>query len=198
MRTGDLGFVHDGELYITGRIKDLIILRGRNLYPQDIEQSAEASHPALRNGCGAAFAVEADGGDRLVFVAEVERSGRTVPVDKVAAAVSGAVSEAHEVPVDAVILLKPGSIPKTSSGKIQRHVCKASYLMYWLDGNGPPRRARLLPSRTARLGRSLGLPRDRRATKSGRGSWSGSLASCGYRRANSTPASLWPATASTR
>ena len=61
MRTGDLGFLHDGELYITGRIKDLIILRGRNLYPQDIEQTAEASHPALRNGCGAAFAVEADG-----------------------------------------------------------------------------------------------------------------------------------------
>jgi acyl transferase domain-containing protein/acyl-CoA synthetase (AMP-forming)/AMP-acid ligase II/acyl carrier protein len=127
MRTGDLGFLHADELYITGRIKDLIILRGRNLYPQDIEATAEVSHPALRPGCGAAFAIDGNDGERLVFVSEVERSGRTVPAAEVAAAVSRAVSEAHEVPVDAIVLLKPGGIPKTSSGKIQRHACKAGY-----------------------------------------------------------------------
>jgi acyl carrier protein len=133
LRTGDLGFFHDGELYITGRIKDLIILRGRNHYPHDIEQTAERSHPALRPAGGAAFAVEADIGERLVFVSEVERSGRTVPAEEVAAAVSLAVAEQHDVPVDAVLLLRPGSIPKTSSGKIQRHTCKACYLAGTLD-----------------------------------------------------------------
>jgi acyl transferase domain-containing protein/acyl-CoA synthetase (AMP-forming)/AMP-acid ligase II/acyl carrier protein len=133
MRTGDLGFLHADELYITGRIKDLIILRGRNLYPQDIEQTAEASHPALRNGCGAAFAVDTADGERLVYVSEVERTERNTPAEDVAAAVSHAVAEAHEVGVDAVVLLKPGSIPKTSSGKIQRHACRAGYLDGTLD-----------------------------------------------------------------
>jgi acyl transferase domain-containing protein/acyl-CoA synthetase (AMP-forming)/AMP-acid ligase II/acyl carrier protein len=133
LRTGDLGFMHDGELYVTGRIKDLIIIRGRNLYPQDVEQTAEASHSALRNGCGAAFAVETDGEERLIYVSELERTERTTPADEIAAAVTRAVVEAHEVPVDAIILLKPGSIPKTSSGKIQRHVCKSGYLAGTLD-----------------------------------------------------------------
>jgi acyl transferase domain-containing protein/acyl-CoA synthetase (AMP-forming)/AMP-acid ligase II/acyl carrier protein len=133
MRTGDLGFLHDGELYITGRIKDLIILRGRNLYPQDIEQTAEATHPALRSGCGAVFGIESEDGERLVYVSEVERSGRNVAADDVAAVVTRAVAEAHEVPIDAIVLLKPGSIPKTSSGKIQRHACKAGYIAGTLD-----------------------------------------------------------------
>jgi acyl transferase domain-containing protein/acyl-CoA synthetase (AMP-forming)/AMP-acid ligase II/acyl carrier protein len=133
LRTGDLGFFHAGELYVTGRIKDLIIIRGRNLYPQDVEQTAEASHPALRNGCGAAFAIETDGEERLIYVSELERTGRTTPADEVAAAVTRAVVEALEVPVDAVVLLKPGGIPKTSSGKIQRHACRAGYLAGTLD-----------------------------------------------------------------
>jgi acyl transferase domain-containing protein/acyl-CoA synthetase (AMP-forming)/AMP-acid ligase II/acyl carrier protein len=128
LRTGDLGFVHDGGLYVTGRIKDLIILRGRNHYPQDIENTVEQSHLALRPACGAAFAAEVEGGERLVIVYEVERNGRVVPVGEVASAVRRAVAEQHEVSVDAVVLLKPGSIPKTSSGKIQRHACKAGYL----------------------------------------------------------------------
>jgi acyl transferase domain-containing protein/acyl-CoA synthetase (AMP-forming)/AMP-acid ligase II/acyl carrier protein len=133
LRTGDLGFLYNGELYITGRIKDLIILRGRNLYPQDIEKTAEACHPALRLGCGAAFAVDGPEGERLVFVSEVERSARSVSAEEVAAAVNRAVIEAHEAPVDAVVLLRPGSIPKTSSGKIQRHACKADFLAGSLD-----------------------------------------------------------------
>jgi acyl transferase domain-containing protein/acyl-CoA synthetase (AMP-forming)/AMP-acid ligase II len=151
MRTGDLGFLHENELYITGRIKDLIILRGRNLYPQDIEQTAEASHPALRKGCGAAFAVDAGDGERLVYVSEVERTERNTPAEVVAAAVSRAVAEAHEAGVDAVVLLKPGSIPKTSSGKIQRHACRAGYLDGSLEGIGSWQRPASIPAEVEEL-----------------------------------------------
>lgn len=127
LRTGDLGFLHDGELFVTGRIKDLIILRGRNHYPQDIEQTVEQSHPSIRPACCAAFAVDENGTERLVIVAEVERSGRKVAVHKVADAVRRSVAEHHDVMVDSLVLLKPGSVPKTSSGKIQRHACKSGY-----------------------------------------------------------------------
>lgn len=128
LRTGDLGFMHGGELFVTGRIKDLIILRGRNHYPQDIEQTIEHSHSSIRAACCAAFSIEQDGGERLIVVAEVERSGRKVPVHKVATAVRQAVAEHHDVMVDTLVLLKPGSVPKTSSGKIQRHACKDGFL----------------------------------------------------------------------
>jgi acyl-CoA synthetase (AMP-forming)/AMP-acid ligase II len=76
LRSGDLGFVHEGELFITGRIKDLIIVRGRNHYPQDIEQTVEASYPSIRRGCSAAFSIHAEGEERLVVVAEVEQPYR--------------------------------------------------------------------------------------------------------------------------
>lgn len=128
LRTGDLGFMHGGELFVTGRIKDLIILRGRNHYPQDIEQTIEQSHSAIRPACCAAFSVDQDGEERLIVVAEVERSGRKVPVQKVAHAIRKAVAEHHDVTVNCLVLLKPGSVPKTSSGKIQRHACKDGYL----------------------------------------------------------------------
>ncbi len=129
LRTGDLGFIHDGELYITGRLKDLIIIRGRNHYPQDIELTVENSHPALREACGAAFAVEIDGEEKLVIVYEVKRSHiRKLNVEEVTKAVSKAVLQNHELQPHAIVLLKTGSIPKTSSGKIQRHACKADYL----------------------------------------------------------------------
>jgi acyl transferase domain-containing protein/acyl-CoA synthetase (AMP-forming)/AMP-acid ligase II/acyl carrier protein len=128
LRTGDLGFVHGGELYIAGRIKDLIILRGRNIYPQDIELTVERCHPAVRPACGAAFTVDTDVDDRLVVVSEVRRDSRDVPVEVVAGAIRQAVAEEHEVQVDVVVLLRPGSIPKTSSGKVQRHACKAGYI----------------------------------------------------------------------
>jgi acyl transferase domain-containing protein/acyl-CoA synthetase (AMP-forming)/AMP-acid ligase II/acyl carrier protein len=128
LRTGDLGFVHGGELFITGRIKDLVILRGRNHYPQDIEQTVEASHPAIRPACCAAFAVDDADGERLVIVAEVERSERKADVSDVAQAARRAVAEHHDVQIDSFVLLKPGSVPKTSSGKIQRHACKTGYL----------------------------------------------------------------------
>ncbi|ARU63056.1 hypothetical protein CBW65_20310 [Tumebacillus avium] len=128
LRTGDLGFLHEGELYITGRRKDLIIIRGRNFYPQDIEFTVQASHPAIHNSNGAAFAVEVDGEERLVVVQEIERAHRKADLSAVIAAVREQVSQEHELQVYAVVLLKPASIPKTSSGKIQRHKCKERFL----------------------------------------------------------------------
>jgi amino acid adenylation domain-containing protein len=128
LRTGDLGFVKDGELFITGRLKDLVIIRGRNHYPQDIELTVEQSHPALRPSAGAAFAVEIEGEERLVVVQEVERQHRKTDLGAVIAAIRRAVAEHHEIPVYGVVLIKPGSIPKTSSGKIQRHACRGGFL----------------------------------------------------------------------
>ncbi|HEY8021205.1 MAG TPA: condensation domain-containing protein [Thermoanaerobaculia bacterium] len=132
LRTGDLGFLAGGELYITGRIKDLIILRGRNLYPQDLELTAERSHPALRPGCGAAFAVERGGEERLTIVqeAEVEEAAAAAPV---AEAIRRAVAEEHEVQVERVVLIRPRTIPKTSSGKIQRHAARQGLLAGTLE-----------------------------------------------------------------
>ncbi len=127
LRTGDLGFFADGELYVTGRVKDLIIIRGRNHYPQDIELTAERSHPALRSGGGAAFSIDVEGEERLVIVHEVERSQRR-ELDGVADAVRRAVAEEHEVPVHAVALIKPGALPKTSSGKVRRRACREDLL----------------------------------------------------------------------
>ncbi|GAB4217019.1 MAG: hypothetical protein OHK0022_58860 [Roseiflexaceae bacterium] len=140
LRTGDLGFVHGGELFVAGRIKDLIIIRGRNHYPQDIELTVERSHPTLRPGCGAAVAVEVAGEERLVVVQEVERQYRTIDVEAVADAVRQAVAQNHELNVYAVVLLRHGSIPKTSSGKIQRHACKAGFLDGSLDALGSSQR----------------------------------------------------------
>jgi phthiocerol/phenolphthiocerol synthesis type-I polyketide synthase C len=133
LRTGDLGFLKDGELFVTGRLKDLIIIRGRNYYPQDIEWTVEKSHPGLRPSCGAAFAIEAANEERLVVVQEVERAGPKVNVEEVAAAIRQAVSREHELEVHAVLLLRPGSVPKTSSGKIQRHACRQGYLAGTLE-----------------------------------------------------------------
>jgi natural product biosynthesis luciferase-like monooxygenase protein/FkbM family methyltransferase len=128
LRTGDLGFVRDEELFLTGRIKDLIIIRGRNYYPQDIELTVERSHAGLRPGCGAAFTVEAAGEERLVVAQEVERRYRELDAAAVVGAIRQAVAEEYELQVYAVVLLKHGSIPKTSSGKIQRRACRDRFL----------------------------------------------------------------------
>ncbi|MCU0532510.1 MAG: fatty acyl-AMP ligase [Hydrococcus sp. Prado102] len=134
LRTGDLGFVQHGELFVTGRLKDVIIIRGRNHYPQDIEQTVEKSHPALRSGCGAAFSVEDKGQERLVVVQEVERSFlRKLNVNDVIGSIRQAVTQEHDLEVYAVLLLKPGSIPKTSSGKLRRYACRAGFLAGSLD-----------------------------------------------------------------
>ncbi|WP_437630406.1 non-ribosomal peptide synthase/polyketide synthase [Sorangium sp. So ce854] len=139
LRTGDIGFSQGGELFVTGRSKDLIILRGRNHYPQDVELTVERCHPAVRQGCSAAFSVEAPAEgraaaeERLVVVAEIDAAKAPDP-QAVAAAVRGAVAEQHELQAHAVVLLRPGSIPKTSSGKIQRRACRAGFLSGELEG----------------------------------------------------------------
>ena len=149
LRTGDLGFLRDGELFVTGRLKDLIIIDGRNVYPQDIELTVEQSHPAMRPGCCAAFSVDFNE-EHLIVAAEVERryqsgsqngqnggapqNGRSaLDVDAVVRAIRRTVAEEHDVRAHAVVLLRAGSIPRTPSGKVQRRVCKASFLDRTLD-----------------------------------------------------------------
>jgi len=132
LRTGDLGFLRNGELFITGRIKDLIVVRGRNHYPQDIELTVENSHPSLRRGCGAAFSIDLSGEERLVVAQEVQ-TDRGLKTKEIIVAVRQAVAEAHGVQIHAVSLLKPRSIPKTSSGKIRRSACKAMFLAGTLE-----------------------------------------------------------------
>ena len=129
LRTGDLGFLLKGELFVTGRLKDMIIIRGCNYYPQDIELTLENSHSALRSHCSAAFSVEREGEERLVVVCELERTYlRKLNTEEVVRAIQIAVSTEHELDVYGVVLLKTGSIPKTSSGKIQRRACKQGFL----------------------------------------------------------------------
>ncbi len=128
LRTGDLGFLHDGELFLTGRLKDLIVIRGLNHYPQDIEQTVERSHVALRSGGCVAFSVTNDENEQLVVVQELERRYvRNADAGEVAASVRRAVAVHHDLQVLAVVLVRTGSIPRTSSGKIQRRATRASY-----------------------------------------------------------------------
>lgn len=129
LRTGDLGFVHDGELFVTGRRKDVIIIRGLNYYPQDIEATVGQCHSALRSGRGAAFSIEGDKEERLIIVHEVGREGRReMDADEVLAAARRAVCAEHELDPDAIVLLRPASLPMTSSGKVQRTRCRELFL----------------------------------------------------------------------
>ena len=127
LRTGDLGFVRNGELFITGRIKDVIVIRGRNHYPHDIEATVQSVHPGLRPGCGAAFEVIRDGQPRLVVVQEVDRRGRGLDLSGLTGDVRQAVAERHELQVYELVLLEYGSLPKTSSGKVRRADCRVGY-----------------------------------------------------------------------
>lgn len=129
LRTGDLGFLHDGELFVTGRRKDLIIIRGRNHYPQDIEFTVQNCHPGLQPSCNAAFSIELDSEERLVITQEVKQTHLdNLDIDEVTTAIRQAVSKHHDLQVYAVVLLKSGTIPKTSSNKIQRHACRVGFL----------------------------------------------------------------------
>ncbi len=129
LRTGDLGFVVAGELYVTGRLKDLIILRGRNHYPQDLERTAEGAHEDLIAGGSAAFSI-AEGEETeelLILVAEVSRHARAT-AEAIGDSVRAAIAERQEVQVADVRLLAPGALPKTTSGKVRRGAARAAYL----------------------------------------------------------------------
>ena len=127
LRTGDLGFMAEGQLYVTGRLDDLIIVRGLNRYPQDIEATARGSHPLLESGYAAAFVADDHGPQLLVLVQEVARKGE-VDFVSLLDAVRGAVLDEHGLALDAVVLVRSGTIPRTSSGKVQRHACRAAFL----------------------------------------------------------------------
>ncbi|HUY99684.1 MAG TPA: fatty acyl-AMP ligase [Thermomicrobiaceae bacterium] len=152
LRTGDLGFIKDDELFVTGRLKDLIIISGRKLYPHDIELTVERSHPALRPACCAAFSVDGSSEEQLIIAAEVEpRYQPAVPhapdgeapshpngrfpldVQAVVLAIRRAVAEEHDVRVHTVVLLRAGRILKTTSGKVQRRACQAAFLKGTLE-----------------------------------------------------------------
>jgi len=129
LRTGDLGFLYKGELWITGRLKEIIIIRGANYYPQDLEILAQQNHPALRLNGGAAFAVEKNGIEQLVLVQEIERSYlNNPPVEEIATVVRQAIAAEYDLHLQTLVLIKPASLPKTSSGKIKRVACRADFL----------------------------------------------------------------------
>ncbi|MEP7339011.1 MAG: amino acid adenylation domain-containing protein [Acidobacteriota bacterium] len=127
LRTGDLGFLRDSELFITGRLKELIIIRGRNYYPQDIELTVENCHPALPASGGGVFSADIEGEERVILVQELARSGED-DVAKVAMAARRAVAEEHGLHLYEVVFIRAGTLPKTTSGKIQRNACRDLYL----------------------------------------------------------------------
>jgi acyl-CoA synthetase (AMP-forming)/AMP-acid ligase II/acyl carrier protein len=126
LRTGDLGFFRNSELFVTGRVKDVIIIRARNHYPQDIEQSAEEAHPAVLQG--AAFAIETEGDEQLVVVHQLDRQHRDADFDELVRAIRRAIVEQHELDPHAIVLIRQTSLPITSSGKVQRNLCREQYL----------------------------------------------------------------------
>ena len=134
LRTGDLGFFHHGELYICGRLKDLIIIRGRNIYPHDIELTAEHSHPSARPGGSVAFAMDAEADERLVVVQERRPAAPGSPGHdaEIADAIRTAIVRVHGLVAD-VVLVEPGTIRKTSSGKLQRNACREAFIARELD-----------------------------------------------------------------
>lgn len=132
LRTGDLGFLHKQELFICGRLKDLIIVGGRNYYPQDIEATAEAAHAALRPGCSAAFTVDptAKEGEEIALVLELREVPKDVneACEPLVEVIRSVILQEHSLSLADIVLLKPKSVPKTTSGKIARSWCRKGYL----------------------------------------------------------------------
>jgi amino acid adenylation domain-containing protein len=167
LRTGDLGFVHRGELFVTGRLKDLLIIRGRNFYPQDIEWTAERAHAGVRAGHCAAFSVPTAKGEELVLLVGVERNVRE-DLPAVAAALRSSIAAEHELPLGAIVFVPASNVPRTSSGKIRRQNCRDDYLSGKFDvlfndaaqlseeaqsANFTLESLHAIPERTARLAR---------------------------------------------
>lgn len=125
LRTGDLGFIYRDELFITGRLKDMLIIRGHNHYPQDIELTVQNSHPALMPDSGAAFSMEIEGGEALVILQELRRDQlRKVEPKEIVQSIREVVARKHDVAVHEIVLLRPASLPRTTSGKVQRYRCR--------------------------------------------------------------------------
>jgi len=147
LRTGDLGFLHQNQLFVTGRLKDLIIIHGRNIYPQDVELAAEASHPALLKSASAAFSVDYQDEERLVLVCEVANSLEATNYPEVFKAIRGTITLTAGIEPFALVLIPAVTIPKTGGGKIQRRECRKLYL-----ANSLPKlaewQARLTPAET--------------------------------------------------
>lgn len=151
LRTGDLGFIDRGELFFTGRLKDMIVIKGRNHYPQDIEKTVEEITSWIRPSCVASFSVEIKGEEKLIVLAEVERrywsinrsqaksqtktaSDAIISVKELTQQIRREIAKNHDLQLYTALLLKPGTLPKTSSGKIQRHACRTEYLANTLEG----------------------------------------------------------------
>ena len=151
LRTGDLGFLDQGELFFTGRLKDMIVIKGRNHYPQDIEKTVEETSSWIRPSCVASFSVNIEGEEKLIVLAEVERrywsnnraraksngkasSTEIMTVKELTQLIRREISKNHDLQVYTTLLLKPGSLPKTSSGKIQRHACRSDFLNNAVEG----------------------------------------------------------------
>ncbi|GAB3033611.1 fatty acyl-AMP ligase [Oleiagrimonas citrea] len=148
MRSGDLGFMDGDELVFTGRSKDLIIIEGRNHYPQEIEKTAEASHPALRPGCTIAFSVDADDKSRLIVVSEIvskyglsdvisdDSQAMSISRRDLERAIRSGVADEHQIRVHEIVFIPSGHIPKTTSGKLQRKLCREKYVSQSLHALG--------------------------------------------------------------
>jgi myxalamid-type polyketide synthase MxaE and MxaD len=128
LRTGDLGFLRDGQLFVTGRLKDVIIIRGRNYYPEDIEHSVNGADAAFRPGFCAAFSIDVQDREQLVVVQEIEPRHRDLDSEAALRTIRRVIAAEHELEVFAIVLAKAGEISKTSSGKTQRSACRARYL----------------------------------------------------------------------
>ena len=127
MRTGDLGFIHEGNLFVSGRLKELIVIRGRNHYPHDIELSVDRCHAGLISGSGAAFSLPIDGHEQLVVVQELDRQHRHENLQEIVSTIRRHLVEEHELDPYAVVLIRQASLPRTTSGKVQRNLCRDQF-----------------------------------------------------------------------